>query len=561
MSSGYQKATTVNPGDGRHGCTPWYPHTARKFHTNPAMPTDYFLRQQLRDGSLTINRNRSTASPLDWEQHLPPDVLDDDSDLEYPESDESSATGESFSPSPSPPPSIAHASLCHHPVTNALLPKTVWNTPYASQSRMFQFRRTETCIRWDILISGLLAGIIEEKGYQNNNYQLVGQGGSSSVWAAAFHADGQHSPDALAIKVFRADRKQGSIELPKEVRNLKDVKHNHIVAFVGHFERQDQFGVILYPLAICNLAQFLHNPPETRTRRMLLTATGCLSSAVKYLHTSMKIKHKDIKPENILVDKFGSVHLADFGISNRYKDVTVTIGQTPFTERYAPPEVVIQGERDLSSDIFSLGCVFFEMCTFILGEHIGAMNDAVFREEPKSYLQSLHTVASWMDRLKGLVGCESIPTLWVTSHDNCGITDGPDSGDQSLSTRHLDIIGLMMSRCPSDRPSISVVDDLFKCFTQDCLDCQHNLVTIPDVKDLDPEGHQQRMYIAHPTSLEDLISPVKHPLTGQELDILQPAFDRGINRVLYECFGQAFQGMWRSSSTKLIQDDTNNSSR
>src|SRR6202040_2867361 len=109
-----------------------------------------------------------------------------------------------------------------------------------------------------------------------------------------------------------------------------------------------------------------------------LTAFGCLSSAVRYLHTSRKIKHKDIKPENILVDRYGSVLLADFGISKQYEDDTLTEGTTPFTDKYAPPEVVDQDKRGLSSDIFSLGCVFLEMATVTLGESLENLSCAVF---------------------------------------------------------------------------------------------------------------------------------------------------------------------------------------
>ncbi|OCL06084.1 kinase-like protein, partial [Glonium stellatum] len=101
----------------------------------------------------------------------------------------------------------------------------------------------------------------------------------------------------------------------------------------------------------------------------LRTAFGCLCQAVIYLHGA-QIKHKDIKPSNILVHN-DTVILTDFGIAHDYSDLdegSNTGGPTGFTAAYAAPEVVRQERRNRSADIFSLGCVFLEMITVVLGE-------------------------------------------------------------------------------------------------------------------------------------------------------------------------------------------------
>ncbi|KAK6953567.1 hypothetical protein Daesc_005872 [Daldinia eschscholtzii] len=402
----------------------------------------------------------------------------DSPDTEDPESDIESAPGQVF---PLTPP----VSSCPSPSSDVQDPPTAFiesfservnNTPYTSQMRMFQFRQMEGFINWATLIASLKQGVPGDLRYQNGNYQLIDYGGSSSVWGAAFHTRGNYGVDALAIKLFRADRQDDSDELPTELKIMKGLEHNHIVAFVGHFQRSNHFGVILYPLAICNLGHLLKGAYGTNGTnagltadlyQILLTATGCLSSAVMYLHTSKIVKHKDIKPENILVDKFGSVHLADFGISKQYKDETVTGGQTPFTERYAPPEVVGQCERDLSSDVFSLGCVFLEIVTVILGKSLKVMNEVIFERQPKGYYQALSNVESWVDNLKG-----SLPSSTCLISSAQGYHSSTE--EQYLSTRHLDIILSMMAECPKDRPAISEVYQLFREFTRDCPDCAYN---------------------------------------------------------------------------------------
>jgi serine/threonine protein kinase len=84
-------------------------------------------------------------------------------------------------------------------------------------------------------------------------------------------------------------------------------------------------------------------------------------SAVAYIH-DQNVKHLDIKPLNILVT--GSrVYIADFGIARAYKTAEESNTDTPvsFTREYAAPEVVSQEYRDMSANIFSLGCVFMEI--------------------------------------------------------------------------------------------------------------------------------------------------------------------------------------------------------
>jgi serine/threonine protein kinase len=106
----------------------------------------------------------------------------------------------------------------------------------------------------------------------------------------------------------------------------------------------------------------------------LKTFIGCLSGAVRYIHSKIT-KHMDIKPKNILVcdlrhtsvlrDETFKVYIADFGISRSHDmlDAAETEDPTRFTRKHAAPEIVDQSKRGLSADIFSLGCVFVEIGT------------------------------------------------------------------------------------------------------------------------------------------------------------------------------------------------------
>ncbi|KAF2257373.1 kinase-like protein [Trematosphaeria pertusa] len=117
-------------------------------------------------------------------------------------------------------------------------------------------------------------------------------------------------------------------------------------------------------------------------RATLRTFFGCLAASLAYLHDN-SVRHKDIKPQNILV-RSGNVLLTDFGLSRDFADDigSTTSGITPSTPRYSPPEVAAYEARNTSADIWSLGCVFFEMVAALHGYNI---------EWLKRYIASKHT--------------------------------------------------------------------------------------------------------------------------------------------------------------------------
>jgi serine/threonine protein kinase len=86
-------------------------------------------------------------------------------------------------------------------------------------------------------------------------------------------------------------------------------------------------------------------------------------SAVYYLH-SHRIIHRDIKPDNILVSKNGVLKLCDFGMA-RY----VAVPMRPYTKGvvtlwYKAPELILGGFYELSIDMWSIGCILYEMITY-----------------------------------------------------------------------------------------------------------------------------------------------------------------------------------------------------
>ena len=129
-------------------------------------------------------------------------------------------------------------------------------------------------------------------------------------------------------------------------------------------------------------------PPSTANVRDLPGGSTPRASTVEHVRRSVEITrdaaqalahahvrgvvHRDIKPDNLLLDRTGRIRLIDFGVARFFEDVTITsTGQIVGTPTYMSPEQVTgRLEIDHRTDIYSLGLVLFELLT--LGRAIDA---------------------------------------------------------------------------------------------------------------------------------------------------------------------------------------------
>jgi cyclin-dependent kinase 2 len=91
-----------------------------------------------------------------------------------------------------------------------------------------------------------------------------------------------------------------------------------------------------------------------------------LLKAVAFCHVN-RILHRDLKPQNLLVDHEGYIKLADFGLARSFGVPVRTFTHEVVTLWYRPPEILL-GTKLYSTavDVWSLGCIFAEMVTFTL---------------------------------------------------------------------------------------------------------------------------------------------------------------------------------------------------
>lgn len=149
----------------------------------------------------------------------------------------------------------------------------------------------------------------------------------------------------------------------REAKTLASLSHPNIVKVLDYGEYESMPYIVMEFISGGALKTRMGSPiPHTEAAAMLVP----VARALQHAH-QQKIVHRDVKPENILINDSGQPMLSDFGIL-KFVDVEESQGLTGTgkivgTPAYMSPEQIRGREIDGRSDIYSLGIVFFEMVT------------------------------------------------------------------------------------------------------------------------------------------------------------------------------------------------------
>ncbi len=190
----------------------------------------------------------------------------------------------------------------------------------------------------------------------------LGVGGMGVVYRAIYTKTGI----ACAIKVLAPDvndSPQVQQRFEREIAILKKLQHPHIVRYYGGGKVANQRFYAMELVQGGSLEHFLKEKGKLPWQEALRYARQ-VAEALEHAHTAGVI-HRDLKPANLLIGPNNVLKLTDFGIA---RDTTATAltaaGKTVGTYAYMAPEQ-IRGKPpvDRRTDLYSLGCVLFEMLT------------------------------------------------------------------------------------------------------------------------------------------------------------------------------------------------------
>ena len=307
--------------------------------------------------------------------------------------------------------------------------------------------------------------------------------------------------------------------LKDETERLRNLRHRHVVQLVKSYRRGKAYGILLKPAATSDLQKLLvrfYNDKfcgmegcndSVWLRPLFLTAFGCLSRGLAYIH-GQEIRHKDVKPANILYEKawknnnYAARFLwADFGLAYDFSETgdSRTRSTKLYSARYAPPEILAANAKGKSkkssgmatnlaeiaedddemllapkvnpqtkqeeieshgrsADIFSLGCVFFELLARLMKEDLPLKKTNPDSEDEKpTFSHNIAELGTWARQKQQLATAAEFRALFP------------------LATR-------MISNRPDDR---TLVNDIVKAIATDrtlgdgcfCASCKDELST------------------------------------------------------------------------------------
>ena len=197
---------------------------------------------------------------------------------------------------------------------------------------------------------------------------LLGQGG----FAAVFRARDNVLNRDVAVKVLDVESAPEAVVAERFIREAQTVarlEHPHIVPIYKVGRQEEIFYLIMRFIDGPSLGQFLDSQKKLAIGDAARIARQ-VADALAYAHTH-EIVHRDIKPDNILLDRSGHVLVTDFGIAKAAQAAKekksgasiTTEGAVIGTPQYMSPEQASGDPLDGRSDIYSLGIVLYEMLT------------------------------------------------------------------------------------------------------------------------------------------------------------------------------------------------------
>jgi serine/threonine protein kinase len=191
----------------------------------------------------------------------------------------------------------------------------------------------------------------------------IGRGGMSIVYLAS-RADGAYEQKVAVKLMLAAKLGESSKRVARERQALASLDHPNIARLVDGGESTSGIPYLVMDYVDgVRIDEWCNREMLDTNARVALVVSVC--RAVQHAHQNLII-HRDIKPANILVAKNGTAKLLDFGVARLLEtageatDITQA-GQLLFTPRFASPEQVMGQTISVSTDVYGLGMLLYEL--------------------------------------------------------------------------------------------------------------------------------------------------------------------------------------------------------
>ncbi|XP_065889354.1 cyclin-dependent kinase 5-like [Dysidea avara] len=192
-------------------------------------------------------------------------------------------------------------------------------------------------------------------------YEVVSKIGEGT-YGTVFKAKDKKSGDIVALKVVRLDEDDEGIPSAalREVCLLKELKHRNIVRLNDVLHKSLKLTMV-FEYCDQDLKKYFDTCRGHVDKKTVQALYYQLLRGLAFCH-SQNIFHRDLKPQNILINKNRELKLADFGLARAFGIPVRSFSAEVVTLWYRPPDVLMGAQIYTTSiDIWSAGCIFAEL--------------------------------------------------------------------------------------------------------------------------------------------------------------------------------------------------------
>jgi len=197
-----------------------------------------------------------------------------------------------------------------------------------------------------------------------NKYERLEKIGEGT-YGTVFKAKNRQTQEIVALKRYRLDTEDEGIPSSalREICLMKELKHTNIVRLqdVLHSDRR---LTLVFEYVDQDLYHYLESHKNTgvnpnKVKRFMYQ----LLKGLAFCH-AQNVLHRDLKPQNLLINANGELKLGDFGLARVFSVPLQCYSNEVVTLWYRPPDVLLGNKRYTTSiDVWSAGCIFAEMAT------------------------------------------------------------------------------------------------------------------------------------------------------------------------------------------------------
>ena len=188
--------------------------------------------------------------------------------------------------------------------------------------------------------------------------EKVGEGTYGVVYKCRI----KETNDFVALKKIRLENEDEGIPSTsiREISILKQLRHPNIVYLIDLIHGEKKLYLV-FEYMDHDLKRFLDINNGPLSPELVKSYLFQILIAINFCH-SKRILHRDLKPQNLLIDKDGIIKVADFGLARSFGVPIKTLTHEILTLWYRAPEILL-GQKEYSTpvDMWSIGLIFYEM--------------------------------------------------------------------------------------------------------------------------------------------------------------------------------------------------------